>query len=316
MSIPDRPHERLLDRNLPSAKNREYLADLDRAFTALLNDSTWTCARCYESANETFLHDTILLLLRHILEMADAIHVLLLSSASRPALLELRSMFEALLYIEYILETDSERRAKAYVVRSRLWSLKLAKRMLRDSEARKQFLKEVSSDPLVTRQMLESWVTEQEEIDKAESVLKSPDLKEVYDRFRAFQKTVPFYKALDGKPGTLRDLAIHLNRGGQALLQDSWSRHTHPDTVGAQLHDSGTEMEGRMRHFRDGGEISNVASVAASIVRQAMEATLGLLRPEELRRYRERYSREIAPLFAPLGETVTVRLTDRGTTIG
>ena len=172
MAIESEPHNRLLDRHTDRIENKEYLEELDGAFTALLNEATWLFSRMWERNAGDLTAEVVLLLLRHMIEMTDGVHVLLLTSASRPAQLQLRSMFEAMLYMEFILQDDSERRARAYEVGSRMWSYRYAKRMERGSQARIQFIKEVGTDPLVTPEMIEGWVTDPEQLAAAEAQLR------------------------------------------------------------------------------------------------------------------------------------------------
>jgi len=308
MSIPDKPHERLLDRHLPAVQNKDYLEALDRAFEALLNHCTWVFARCWESCERGVVNEVPLLLLRHILEMADAIHILCFKSASGPAQLQVRSLFEAVLYLEFMLEEDTERRAIAYAVSSRLWSLRYAKRLLKDSEARKQFVKEVQSDPVVTAEMLDSWVTTAEGIQSAEDFLNSGVFLPIYQEFKKYKKGAYWYQALDGKPSNLRELAIHLERGGQFILNDFWSRTVHPDLLAVHINLEEGEETGTLRTLRDAYRIGDISAITAKLVREAMELVLERCRVDELEGFRKTYASQITPLFAELGPTEVVRL--------
>ena len=115
MALPQEPHERLLNRHNARIENKEYHEELDAAFEGLINDATWIFSRVSETAEENLERDICLLLLRHMIEMADAVHILLAHASSRPARLQLRSMFEALLYLDFILEGDTTRDAQRHM---------------------------------------------------------------------------------------------------------------------------------------------------------------------------------------------------------
>lgn len=302
MTIPAEPHERLLNRYAGKAGNAEYLEALDQAFSRLLNESTWVFSRLWETTSGDLTAEICLLLVRHIMEMTDAVHLLLLASASRPAQLQLRSAFEAMLYLEFILERDSERRALAYAVGSRLHSLRFAKRLLEGSEARAQFVKEVEQDPLVTDEMLTSWIASPESVKAAEDYLESELYRDVYAEFKKSRKRIPWYSALEGKPTDLRALAIHLDRGGQYILLDGWSRTVHPDTIPTQI-DAADREERRVRTLRDGGDIGNCAASACRLLDMALELVLERYRPGELDAFRATMAQHILPGFAELGPT-------------
>ncbi|MSQ40451.1 MAG: hypothetical protein EXR55_02075 [Dehalococcoidia bacterium] len=55
-------------------------------------------------------------LYRHILETLDSVGILVRSSAAYPSFSLLRATLESLIYVRYILEKDSSRRARAYTL--------------------------------------------------------------------------------------------------------------------------------------------------------------------------------------------------------
>lgn len=308
MVVPSEPHDRLLNRHLGAAQNPEYVETLDRAFSLLLNEATWLFSRCWEASRKDLADNIILILLRHILEMADAIHILLLSAASRPAQLQLRSLFEGLLYVEFILEEDTETRAAAYATGSRLWSLGYSRRLAEGSATRAQLLKEIESDPLVSDEMVESWSVSGDRIEAAEAALKIEPYATAAERFSSFKSRPHWYRTVEGGPSNLRDLSIRLNRGGQYIMFDIWSRTVHPDLLGPQLERNAEGEYDRLRTFRDGDKMSTVAHMTSRLTREALEACLSRFRAEELGAFRKRFAGEINLHFAQLGDTDVIHL--------
>jgi len=68
---------------------------------------------CFSSSDRT-LKDAVVLaiLLRQVVAMLDAIQVLLSNGAVHAAHLQLRALFEASIYIDWILESDSRKRGR------------------------------------------------------------------------------------------------------------------------------------------------------------------------------------------------------------
>lgn len=309
----DKPHERLLDRHRAQVENQEYLEVLDSAASGLINEATWIFARCWESAATALTDEVILVLYRHMIEMADAMHILLLRSASVPARLPLRSLFEVLLYIEHLLDTDTENRARAYVVGSYLWGLRWARRMEKGSQARKQFVKEVGSDRLVTPPMIAGWTVDPQEIQQTEAHLKSPEFAPIYEKFQQFKKDRKrwprWYEGLTPKISNLNALALRLGRGAQYVLYDHWSRAMHPDLLAVHIErESDASGKGYLRELRDGTDISQIAHGLAWFLKDGTKALLERYRPGEAIRFETTFSEQLWPLFRQLGETEITRI--------
>ena len=75
--------------------------------------------------------------------------------------------------------------------------------------------------------MIDGWVVTVEEVQRAEEYLESDFFSEVYTKFKEFNRTPkfkefnrtpPWYRALDGRPTNLRELAIHLTTCGRLVL--------------------------------------------------------------------------------------------------
>src|SRR5260370_8364215 len=96
-------------------------------FEELRNYGLAVLARCSyrpEGGDENL---AILLPYLHLLEMLDAVQILILESSITPAKLLIRSMFEALLVLEYVSRKDTIRRGLAYLfmdIISRLKSIR------------------------------------------------------------------------------------------------------------------------------------------------------------------------------------------------
>jgi len=115
--MPTKPLEKLLYRELSKVSAKELIDIASPLLQELVNFSTNAFARCASSSKGKVDEDlAVLILYLHIIEMTDAIEVLVSQSCPAPAQTLLRSSFEATIYIEYILETETE-----YIARSLAW---------------------------------------------------------------------------------------------------------------------------------------------------------------------------------------------------
>ena len=126
MIIPEDPHKGLLDDEGATAFASEQLKTWTNLLRDLANYGSHLIPRAYSSSGKT-LADAVLMgiLLRQLVAMIDAIEILLCRSAVHAATLQLRAMFEASVYIDWMLAGDRENKAAYYYVhnllRLRLW---------------------------------------------------------------------------------------------------------------------------------------------------------------------------------------------------
>src|SRR5690349_19933673 len=115
--MPDGPHNKIYGRDEAEVFVKEKLSVYVDFLQDLANYGSNLIPRCYVSSART-LADTVLIasLLKHIVCMLDAVVVLLRQGAVFGSELQVRSIFEASAYIQWILKTDTERRATQYFV--------------------------------------------------------------------------------------------------------------------------------------------------------------------------------------------------------
>lgn len=115
--MPDNPNPNLLDRHRPSIEIRENFEDQLNLIEDIVNYGSNLVMRCLKTQRLDLVGIiTIGSFLKHCVSMLDAIHVLVLNSAVFPANLQLRSLLESSLYMQWILKEQSEHRAKCFYV--------------------------------------------------------------------------------------------------------------------------------------------------------------------------------------------------------
>jgi len=129
IKVPESEFKALLDRDKVVAAIKEHLHPWTDLVNDITNYGTNLIPRCFESSDRK-LKDVMLLavLLRQVVAMIDGVDILLSNGAVHAANLQMRALFEASVYIDWILLGDSEKKAIYYYVhnlrRKRLWAMR------------------------------------------------------------------------------------------------------------------------------------------------------------------------------------------------
>jgi hypothetical protein len=162
----------------------------------------------------------ILVLLKQVLSMVDAVEVLVSKGTVTQANMPARTAFEASLYIDWILKDDTERKAKYYYVSNlrsqRLWALRLKTGTVEKEAFTKQFQyleKHIKFDDMagIEKQA-------EEELEKIEDHLNKPNLNSINSEFekKKIKNTgaeAYWYRLLG--VNSIRQLAVEVGRLGE-----------------------------------------------------------------------------------------------------
>jgi len=119
----------IIDREKYERDVKQYFSKHIDLLIDLVNYGSNLIPRVYSSSNKK-LEDIIVIgvLLRQIVSMLDAVEILVSKGAVGPTNLQARAAFESSLYIDWILKSESEKKAKYYYVSNlrnqRLWALR------------------------------------------------------------------------------------------------------------------------------------------------------------------------------------------------
>ena len=136
----DKEFKLIIDREKHEQDAKKYFSAHIDMLVDLVNYGSNLIPRAYDSSNKK-LEDAIVIgvLFKHVVSMIDAISILVEKGATSTASLQARAAFEASLYIDWILESDSEKKAKYYYV-SNLRNQRLsALRAIKGTEEEKEF---------------------------------------------------------------------------------------------------------------------------------------------------------------------------------
>ena len=153
-----------------------------------------------------------ILFFRNILEIADAISILIKNSSVDPAKSLVRSLLENSFGLEYMLENDKKNRALSYNVWIAHKDLKFYDRLDTESQVGKQFSSEIKKDKHVqevksNKDLIELGKKNSQELLKLPLYRK---IEEEYQRTNAIRKNPNWFALFDG-PKDVEQLAKRLN---------------------------------------------------------------------------------------------------------
>lgn len=157
-------------------------------------------------------HLVPILFFRNILELADAISILIKSSSVDPSKTLLRSLLENSFGLEYLLEKDKKNRALSFNVWIAHKDLKFYEKLNSESQIGKHFTNEIKKDKYV-QEVKSNKASIERSKRNSEELLKLPlyqKIEEEYQRTNAIRKNPKWFALFDG-PCDVEQLAKRLN---------------------------------------------------------------------------------------------------------
>lgn len=300
--MPTRPVGDILDRDLSRAAALGLIDRFVPMMEELVNYGSNVYARSKPSVPNPDLteSDAPLQLYLHVLEMADGVTELLRQSCAAPAIPLVRTIFEAVLSIEYILETDTSRRARSWLVAYALQQLEACNYILGEEKSGANLSKALQGDLLGSKVDL-SGLAPAARVQKPifEAYLQKPEFAEILSARTAAGERYPKWYALFGGPKNLRELAKVLQQEAQYLvLYGFWSSIDHGSNT-RRFVTRARSTDPTARLIRDASEFNGVVLTATSYVLNATRIILQKYRAgEDMSKW---YIEEIRPRF--MGKT-------------
>ncbi len=291
-NVPTEPLDSILYRDLSKVEAKLVVEVASPLLQELVNYGSNALVRCAQSASGGQDEDlAILALYRHIVEMADGVEVLVSQACSTPAIPLVRSSFEALLFIEYVVDEPQEyaRRSLSWLVGYVHQRLDMYYRLDSTTPKGEQFRALLHEDEAVSRIRLPRLDELKGAEANLEALLAKPHITPIEAEYNRCGRRLRWH-ALFGGPPTLQALAERLNRGAQyEMLYRYWSRIAHAQDA------LGLIATGRLRDPR---ELAGIATFASRFLLAATRHVLARLRPgEDLDPW---YSREVKPYLSRL----------------
>lgn len=176
-----------------------------------------------------------LLFLRNILELGDAISILIRKSSIDPCKPLLRSLLENTFGLEYMLEKETEKRALSYLVWHANKDLKLCEKLDSSTERGKHLKKEIEKDKFLDNvdSLFNNPIlipAKKNAKDLLES-LKYVPIETEYQRANTIRKNPAWY-ALFGGPNNIEQLAKYLNlHASYEIFYRGFSGNVHATSI-------------------------------------------------------------------------------------
>lgn len=170
------------------------------------------------------------MLLRHFIDIIDSISLLVKEGSGDTAKILARAALEVTLYMEYLFEKDSKKRAMAFLVEDTMKQIKIANKLNPDLPEGKQTYRLFNDEKLLTdavadpKQMF-SFVQEKKKL------LQLPRFQEAYKEYqrliRKGERNPKWYSFYDG-PKNIESLASYLRQKTlYEIIYRKWSGSVH-----------------------------------------------------------------------------------------
>jgi len=304
--MPTQPHSPIIDRDLSKAEAKEIIDVASPMLQEMVNYGSQLAARCIPPRQVSRSHFSILLAYMHTLEIVDAVEVLISNACNNSAVPLIRSAFEGMLALDYLIKEDTDRRARCYVffhIRSQL----IEHRQLDTSTTEgRQLQQAYQNDKWLRNFPFPSFPDLENAIKFYQSKMDDPkfqDIRNELDR-TINQRGIkyPHWYTLFAGPKNVKELANHLGRSGEyASYYGMWSKISHaaPPHKRLTLLD---EDDMYIKPIRNGEGSLNIVFHAARITLESTEAIITKLRPGEQRQFARWYATEIRSNFLEIAK--------------
>mgnify|MGYP005853213195 CR=1 FL=1 len=244
----------------------------------------------------------LILLFRHILELLDAVSILIKESSAEPCKLQLRSMFEALLSINYILDDKKDERAYAFLVCHAFKKIKTYRKLDPTTQHGRQF-KGILKDSVLGDLDLSDLFDLPKMVEQQEELFEKEGFREAYKELerlrRNGRKNPNWFEFYDG-PSDLEQIAIELNkRDYYEILYRHWSDYVHAsDIITGNL--GKTEKGTYLTSIRQPFEAQTITSIAITMALEAFRKMIKHYVPLQITHYKIWYMENMQKYYKKL----------------
>jgi hypothetical protein len=218
--------------------------------------------------------------------MTDAFEVLISNSCAYPTIPLLRSTFEALISMDFILEENRffKQRSLCWLVVNIHDRINTYESLIPSTDRGKSFQESIKKDKSIQdfQNIDESRVNPA--IQNLQNFLSKPQLQTIETEYYLYRKThkkYPKWYSLFGGPENIQSLAYHVNRFAQYdFLYRYWSRVTHAHNFYPFINVSKDGQSG-IRGIRDSSMIKEVTRFSLTFMIEGTRLILNKFRPTE-----------------------------------
>ncbi len=306
--MPTKPDKDFIPRNIENPEIQEILNQYSLALEEVVNFASNVAKWCSEKIHGGEELAPVIMSFRHIFELIDAISVLIRDSCIEPCKILLRSVYESVLSVKYILEKETETRGMDFMTCCWHQIINNFRKMNPNDSMHKQFLAKKRRDKLMKNvplpkipdvedriKILEDHLTSQEYI---ESEREFQCLKSIIKRKpqKTPKRKLNWYSMHEG-PANIEGLANHLELPLEyELLYREWSGLVH----GIDIIINNIEVVDEDRCFisqiRLPEDAFDVTTRSMNFGLEIIPPFIEYFVPEKVKVAKDWYNREIVPL--------------------
>lgn len=291
--MPTDPHHDVLYRELSIVQLKEFRPSPTTLLQEVVNFGTNAFVRYLSYAEgEENVHLAPLALYRNIIELTDGTEILVSNASPSASIPLLRSSFEALLAIEYIVEDNEHYESPSlswlagYVRRK----IQIYKSLLTNTDEGEKFLEAIENDKTVRTFPLPPEDDVSKAIKNLDQLLSREQFRPIIAEFDR-EKGEPHWYSLFGGPRNLLKLALHLQRSAQyEVLYRQWSMSTHAQDFRPFISNA-KSGERAVRGIRDLAATHQVTTFAVTFIIDATRLLINKFHPGET--WGDWYKREV-----------------------
>ena len=298
--------EIVLERDISKAFAREIRQIGAPLITDIVNDATMVFGRCLDSSqNLKGSHEPVLFSYLHMIEMTDALGALVEECCTIPMTPLMRSSFEALLSIKYLLQDDYDRRSLAYLVCTAHRRRRTHNLFDPETQEGQEFKHDwdidlrAYSDGRDIRELEDAARTARAQNQQILRQEKYAEAENEYQHLKNRSGKVEWYQFYNG-PRNLRQLARIFHYGARYdFFYRSWAGISHSTDISRfviKLPDG----KSAIRKLRDPSELATLTSIAVNFMLEAKLMLLSKFHHGEENSIRKWYLNTIRPSFMRL----------------
>ena len=302
----DNANKKILDRDKAVNFGTTISESLD-SLRDFVDYGTDLILRCYYCGSNRSLKDVVALfsLFKNALSMADAIEVMMRQGVIRPSQLQLRSLFEVSVTLQWVLQESGDERARAYHVANLRRQRLLARRDLPGTDENEafQYFWDIVGDRTPSPEREKETHAQIANLNKELSGPSLCDLNEKFETFyRKNKREQDWYKIL-GVPSFWK-IAKNLDRTAEyASIYVFGSEVMHGSTYNGQLAFDDSKII--IDPMRSPEEIGSSLRLAMALTLKMIRSTLEYYRRDEVENLKRKYREDWA---SPLRRIPDIRV--------
>jgi len=282
----------ILDRDPAPGQIREHFADSLALVREVTNYGSNLIPRSFVSSERTVIDIVIIgVLLKHAVTMLDAIELLVSQGAIFAAHLQARSLFEARLYLTWILEKDTDRRARQFFVARKREDAMWATRSIPGTPQHESF-RQVCGDLLADAKATDFEQDAIQQLKELDELFADPEYLQItqeFDRLKRRDRDYDVAWFQPWGPTSIADMASRLGLSGEyTLFYHIFSRAAHCQEFRRHIASDGKVLNFQAIRYLDG--IDTLLRLSLSYALHIYRMILNRYRPAELENYARKYA--------------------------